>query len=65
MKEFIPEEYRWDSYDDLKEKILRYMETENTWEVKRKELWSKIAVLTPQAFEDTVWSHIEGLMREN
>ena len=27
MKEFIPEEFRWKSYDDLKEKIVRCMES--------------------------------------
>ncbi|MCL5877707.1 MAG: glycosyltransferase [Candidatus Bathyarchaeota archaeon] len=65
MKEFIPPQYRWQNIDDLKEKILRYMEAENVWEYKRKELWSKIATLTPQAFESAVWSHVEALMKEN
>jgi glycosyltransferase involved in cell wall biosynthesis len=65
MKEFIPLEYRWDNYEDLKEKIVRYMEAENAWEFKRKELWGKISVLTPDTFEKSVWSHIEALMKEN
>jgi glycosyltransferase involved in cell wall biosynthesis len=65
MKEFIPQEYRWDSYEDLKEKVVRYMEAENTWELKRKELWGKIAVLTPEAFESNIWSHVEPLLKES
>ncbi len=39
MKEFIPEEFRWENYDDLKEKIVRYMEGENAsadWESTRQ-----------------------------
>jgi glycosyltransferase involved in cell wall biosynthesis len=27
MKEFIPEEFRWETYEDLKEKIVKYMES--------------------------------------
>ena len=45
MKEFIPDEFRWETYDDLKAKIVNYMETENvndSWEIKRSQLWSKI-----------------------
>jgi glycosyltransferase involved in cell wall biosynthesis len=63
MKEFIPQEYRWDSYEDLKEKIQRYMEAENTWEFKRKELWGKISALTPQVFEENIWSNIQKLLQ--
>ena len=33
MIEFIPEEYRWDNYEDLKEKIVQQMESSNTWEM--------------------------------
>ncbi len=35
MKEFIPDEFRWETYDDLKEKIVKYMEDTNastSWE---------------------------------
>jgi len=27
MKEFIPEEFRWEKYEDLKEKIVKSMES--------------------------------------
>ena len=65
MKEFIPEEFRWQNYDDLKEKIVRCMESTQesaNWERKRKELWSKIAVLNPEAFQDSIWSHVQTLI---
>ena len=65
IKEFIPEEFRWESYDDLKEKIVRYMESENesaSWENKRKQLWSKISVLTPETFQSKIWSHVQTLL---
>jgi glycosyltransferase involved in cell wall biosynthesis len=65
MKEFIPEEFRWKNYEDLKAKIVKYMEsTEKSlnWERKRKELWSKISDLNPQSFQNTMWSHIQKLI---
>ncbi len=64
MKEFIPEEYRWTAYEDLKEKIVKNMETQNVWEIKRKELWDKISVLTPEGFEKQIWAYVEGLIKE-
>jgi hypothetical protein len=61
MKEFIPEEYRWNTYDDLKEKIQRYIDQDNIWEMKRKQLWNSISVLNPQTFEEKIWSAIQTL----
>ncbi len=66
MKEFIPEEFRWENYDDLKEKIVKHMESENesaSWENKRELLWSKISVLAPEAFQNNIWSHIQTLIK--
>ena len=65
MKEFIPEEFRWQNYDDLKEKIVNAMESTQqsmNWETKRKELWSKISVLNPEAFQSSIWAHIQTLI---
>jgi len=65
MKEFIPEEFRWESYADLKEKIVKYMESDNesaSWETKRELLWSKISSLSPEAFQNNIWSHLETVM---
>ncbi len=65
MKEFIPDEFRWETYDDLKEKIVRYMESDDetaSWENKRKTLWDKISVLNPEEFQNGIWSHVETLI---
>jgi len=65
MKEFIPEEFRWEKYEDLKEKILRFMESAqqiSDWERKRKELWNKITVLNPETFQNSIWFHIQTLI---
>ena len=65
IKEFIPEEFRWENYDDLKEKIVKYIESENesaSWENKRKQLWSKISVLNPETFQNSLWSHMQTLI---
>ncbi len=63
MREFIPQEYRWGSYEDLKEKIVKNMEAYNVWEMKRRELWDKIAVLTPEGFEKQIWAYLEDLIK--
>jgi len=65
MKEFIPEEFRWQTYDDLKEKIVKSIESTQAsadWEKKRAELWSKIAILNPEVFQDNIWSHVQTLL---
>jgi glycosyltransferase involved in cell wall biosynthesis len=65
MKEFIPPEYRWDNYEDLKSKIIQCMELQDSsWEPQRQQLWSKISKLTPQAFEDSIWQHVESLLKQ-
>lgn len=68
MKEFIPDEFRWETYDDLRQKIVKYMETENasaSWESKRQQLWSKISVLTPETFQNNIWSNVQILIEQN
>jgi len=62
MKEFIPEEYSWETYNDLKQKIVRYTDASASWEFRRKELWNRISVLTPEVFQESIWSHVEKLM---
>ncbi len=62
MKEFIPDEFRWETYDDLKQKVVQYMEKEDAsvnWEIKRQQLWSQISVLTPETFQNEIWSQLE------
>ena len=65
MREFIPPEYRWNNYEDLKTKIINAMEqtdTDKTWETKREEVWRKISILTPQTFQDKIWTQIQTLL---
>jgi glycosyltransferase involved in cell wall biosynthesis len=65
MREFIPEEFRWENYADLKDKIVRYMESTDeslNWQKKRSELWSKISDLDPQNFQNNIWSYIQKLV---
>jgi glycosyltransferase involved in cell wall biosynthesis len=67
MKEFIPEEFRWETYNDLKEKIVRYMGIESeheSWKSKRKKLWSQISNLNPQTFQNKIWAKIQTLDAE-
>jgi glycosyltransferase involved in cell wall biosynthesis len=64
MREFLPQEFRWENYADLKQKILQNIESTDItagWESKRKQLWSKINVLTPQTFQQNIWLHLEKL----
>jgi glycosyltransferase involved in cell wall biosynthesis len=65
MKEFIPQEFRWENYDELKEKIVKYMELETAsadWENKRKQLWKQIADLNPETFQTKIWSHLQPIL---
>ncbi len=60
MREFIQEDFRWQDYFSLKEKVVKYME-EGTlnWESIRPKLWENISCLTPEVFNRTIWSHIQ------
>lgn len=60
MQEFIQEDFRWQDYFSLKEKVVKYME-EGTlnWESIRPKLWENISCLTPEVFNRTIWSHIQ------
>ena len=65
MREFIPKEFRWESYEDLKAKIVKYTELPNesvNWENKRNHLWNKISVLDPTNFKDSIWSNVQTLL---
>jgi glycosyltransferase involved in cell wall biosynthesis len=62
MKEFISDEFRWETYDDLKEKIVQCMEAEDAsanWETRRGQLWGKISVLATENFQNNIWSQIK------
>jgi glycosyltransferase involved in cell wall biosynthesis len=63
--DFIPEDYRWNTVEDLKEKIAKVSDTacfSSEWSRKRMVLQSKISVLKPRSFEDQIWDNVEKLM---
>jgi len=62
MKEFIPSEFRWQTCEDLKNKIVQFIESTESWENKRKQLWEKIAPLNPETFQENIWLHIQKLI---
>ncbi|MGA2680337.1 MAG: glycosyltransferase [Candidatus Bathyarchaeia archaeon] len=66
--EFIPEEFRWQTYDDLKEKITHWgepSESDNSaWDQLRGELWEKISILQPKVFREKIWAHVQWLMQQ-
>jgi glycosyltransferase involved in cell wall biosynthesis len=65
--EFIPEEFRWNTFEDLKQKIAQIVESPNNysvWEKKKEELRGKISILKPENFEEHIWSNVEALMRQ-
>jgi glycosyltransferase involved in cell wall biosynthesis len=62
MQEFIPEEFRWKTYFDLKDKIVNLtdrVDKDSYWEKKRESLWRDISVLTPENFQNNIWSLIQ------
>jgi glycosyltransferase involved in cell wall biosynthesis len=67
MKEFIPDEFRWETYADLEAKIVKYMEDESakaSWEIKRKQLWDRTSILTPETFQNNIWSNLQILIEQ-
>jgi glycosyltransferase involved in cell wall biosynthesis len=65
MVEFIPQEYHWKDYEELKQKVTKWMDSSEesaAWESKRRELWTKISSLGSDRFQSEIWSHIESLL---
>jgi glycosyltransferase involved in cell wall biosynthesis len=65
MQEFIPEDYRWRTYEDLKSKIINLMEfseTSQNWDSTRPQLWKKISVLTPETFQEQIWFNVKPIL---
>ncbi len=61
--EFITEEFRWTNYEDLKSKIVRFMETEEKdfgSQQQREKLWSPLSTLSPKNFEEKIWTHLQS-----
>jgi glycosyltransferase involved in cell wall biosynthesis len=62
--DFIPDEFRWNTVKDLKEKINKLASTEGfeAWKQKKEALQKKISVLRPQSFQDQIWANVADLM---
>ncbi|MCW4000274.1 MAG: glycosyltransferase [Candidatus Bathyarchaeota archaeon] len=58
MREFIPENFRWQNFEDLKSKVVANMENPN-WDQTRRMLWSKIKELSPENFQNSIWQHLK------
>ncbi len=64
--DFIPKEYRWNTLEDLKEKIVRLSESRygfEIWNIRKKPLREKISVLKPEKFEEQIWANVEGFLQ--
>ena len=65
MQEFISKEYRWETYEDLKSKIINFMELTDgfsNWELKRPQLWTRILVLASEKFQEQIWSQVQAIL---
>ncbi len=65
--EFIPEEFRWGTFEDLKLKIAQLVKSPNydIWIEKKEELRDKISILKPENFEDCIWSNVELIANDS
>jgi glycosyltransferase involved in cell wall biosynthesis len=63
--EFIPAEFRWRTFEDLKEKIAGLAQSTDSyaiWNQKKEALRDKISVLKPEDFEAQIWSNVAALL---
>jgi glycosyltransferase involved in cell wall biosynthesis len=67
-KEFIPQQYHWNTIEDLGEKIGQLAGLEGNFaffEKQKEALQKKLEGLKPQTFEKQIWSNIATLMQTN
>ena len=65
--EFIPEEFRWNTLDDLRTKISMLVGSKgnySVWEQKKRALQDKISVLKPESFERHIWDSVQAVTRQ-
>lgn len=63
--EFIPAEFRWNTSEDLKEKVALLVDSTDNyalWNLKKGELRDKILVLKPENFEQHIWANVATLI---
>jgi glycosyltransferase involved in cell wall biosynthesis len=66
--EFIPPEFRWETFEDLKSKITKLVDTSDpfvAWNKQKAEIQDKISVLRPENFEKQIWTHLENFIQAN
>ncbi|MDT8781819.1 MAG: glycosyltransferase [Candidatus Bathyarchaeota archaeon] len=66
MREFIPEEFRWNTIESLKEKILEFnnLNNQSFLNMKMKDLQETTHLLKPNNFEDTIWINVSKLIHQ-
>jgi len=65
--EFIPEEFRWNTLEELKEKMSKLVGSQNNyaqWNNKKLILQDKISILKPENFEQQIWENVETMMKQ-
>ncbi len=61
--EFVPEEFRWSTIDDLREKIACLANSPGftEWNSKKELLQKRIEVLKPKSFEECIWTNVANI----
>jgi glycosyltransferase involved in cell wall biosynthesis len=66
--EFIPEDFRWNTFEDLKEiisKLVASLNPYDSWNKKKEEMRDKISVLQPFNFEHQIWTNVAALLESD
>jgi glycosyltransferase involved in cell wall biosynthesis len=65
--EFIPAEFRWKNYAELKIKISKFMEDSESicWEETREKLWRNISVLESKNFRKEIWAYTKSIIQQS
>jgi glycosyltransferase involved in cell wall biosynthesis len=65
--EFIPQEFRWSNFEDLKEKVAQLVESTDdyaVWDQKKEAMRDQISILKPENFEKQIWANVTALMQQ-
>ncbi len=63
--EFIPTEFRWSTFEDLKTKIAKVVDSARPytpWDEQKAQIRKKISVLKPESFEEQIWTSVEAIL---
>jgi len=66
IREFIPEDFRWNTIESLKEKILEFnnLNNQSFLNMKMKDLQETTHLLKPDNFEETIWINVSKLIHQ-